>query len=236
MSTVLKSGLSGKIIRRLDALDLADHVGEARTVIEDARRQSEAIIEEASQRARRDGANAGEQARVEGYEKGYQEGLAAGRTDAFERAKAEFAEQHGNLVRMMQAAIAGVDGIKEQLRLEAEADVLDFVVLAASKLTFAIGDLHREAAAENLRCSLALVADKTSIRIRCNPKDAETLREIAESIAQSTDCARHVVLVEDDSIAAGGCVVQSGSAEVDATLETQVAQMAAILTGKVNSA
>ena len=236
MSTVLKAGLSGKIIRRLDALDLADHVGEARTVVEEARRQSEAIIEEANNRARRDGENAGEHARLEGYERGYQEGLSAGRSAASEQAKIEFAEQHGNLVAMMQAAIAGVDGIKEQLRLEAEADVLEFVVLAASKLTFVIGDLHREAAAENLRRSLVLVADKTSIRIRCNPKDAETLREVVESLAQSTDRARHVVLMEDDSIAAGGCVVQSGSAEVDATLETQVAQMAAMLTGKPNDA
>jgi flagellar assembly protein FliH len=151
-----------------------------------------------------------------------------------QQAGKEYKEKLAQLGDMFQAAILELEAIKERLRLDAMKDVLDFSISAASKLTFAIGELHQEAAMENLRRCLALVADKTSVSVRCHPRDVETLRTFSKSIVEQADLAAHVRLIEDESISPGGCIVESGGAEVDASLETQIAELAVALTGTSN--
>ncbi len=236
MSTVIKAGQAGKIVRRLSTVDLVDHLREVTAVIEGAREQAARIIADAEEQAMRAVENAGEKGRVDGFDKGYAEGIAAGRDDALEKGRLEFSEKHASLANMFQTAIAWIGETKEQLRLTAEKDLLDFAVLIASKLTFAAGDLHRDAACENFRRALSLVTDKTDVIVRCNAKDVETLRVFAETALDSARNGHHVRLVEDDSVSPGGCVLQSGKAEVDASLETQVAEMVSILVGKNSNA
>lgn len=231
MSTVIKAGQAGKVARRLSTVDLADHLREAAEIISLAQRQAESIRADAEVRAKREAQEAGEQARRDGYERGYAEGTSSGRDAAYQEAKQEFAEKLARLAGMFQAAITEIETIKDRLRLDAKQDVLDFSIQAASKLTFAIGELRREAAVENFRHCLALVTDKTNVSVRCHPKDVETLRMFAEGVAETVDHAVHVRLLEDESVSPGGCIVQCGNAEVDASLETQIAEMTAALTG-----
>jgi|CXWL01.1.fsa_nt_gi flagellar assembly protein FliH len=236
MSTVIKAGQAGKFVRRLAKVDLVDHLREATAVVDGARAQAVRIITDAEERARRAVENAGEKGRADGFDKGYAEGVAAGRDAALEQGRIEFAEKHAGLAGMFQAAIAWIDETKEPLRLTAEKDLLDFAVLTASKLTFAVGALHREAACENFRRALTLVTDKTDVTVRCNAKDVETLRVFAETVLDSARSGHGVRLIEDDSVSPGGCVLRSGKAEVDASLETQVAEMVSILVGKNSNA
>ena len=231
MATVIKAGHMPRTVRRLEAIDLADHVGEARVVMEEAHSQACEIIAEASQRAARDVQQVRQEARDKGYGKGYQEGLVAGRKDGLEEARAEFGQKQSQLVAALQESISKLEAMKEQIRLEAEKDVLDFAVVAATRLTFRVGDLRREAAMDNFRRAMALVTDKTSLTIRCSPKDSESLRKFFDSDFGALANGIHLRFVEDESIQPGGCVIQSGNGEVDASLETQVEQMAAALIG-----
>jgi flagellar assembly protein FliH len=236
MSTVIKAGQAGKLARRLSTVDLADHWQEAAAVIEAARAEAARIVEGAKEEARRTIECAGELARVKGYEKGYAEGLTGGREEALIQGKLEFAEKHANLAGVFQSAVTQFEETKEQLRLNAEKDLLDFAILAASKLTFAIGNLHREAACENFRRALALVTGKSDVVVRGNAKDIETLRVFAESVLESARSGQHVRLIEDNSVSPGGCVLQRGKAEVDASLDTQVSEMVSALVGKASDA
>lgn len=234
MSTVIKAGHAGKIARRLATVDLADHLHEAAAVVARAREQAARIVADAEEHARLRVESAGEAARLQGYEKGFAQGLASGRDEALAQGKLEFAEKHASLAVTFQAAIAAIEESREQLRLSAEKDLLDFAVLTASKLTFAIGDLHRDAARENFRRALLLVTNKTDVTVRCSAKDMETLRMFAEEVLESTRNGQHARLVEDGSVSAGGCILQSGKAEVDASLETQVGEMVSNLLGKTS--
>ncbi len=232
MSTVIKAGQTGAIARRLGTVDLADHLREAAAVVERARERASAIIADAEEESRRVVKAAGERARAEGYEKGFAEGTAAGNEAALAQSKAEFADRHASLAAMFQAAITAIDESKEQMRLTAEKDLLDFAIMVASQMTLAIGDLRREAACENFRRSLSMVMSKTDVSIRCHAKDVETLRVFAESVLESALAGRRIRVVEDNAVSPGGCVLQSGSSEVDASLETQVAEMVTILLGR----
>ena len=62
-------------------------------------------------------------------------------------------------------------------------------------------------------------------------KQPPILEVISREAHSLKGASRAVNLVADDSIAPGGCQVQSAQAEVDASLETQVDEMVALLLG-----
>ena len=231
MSTVIKAGQGGNILQRLSTVDLADHLAEARAVIEEAGCRADRIAAQ----ARADAQCALEEAKVTGYQAGYErghtEGLAAGRQEGRREAIERFNTEQDNLVSMMKRALAEIDASKEELRLAAERDVLDFAALVARRLTFAIGRLHRESAQANLRRAIELVDSKTDVTVRVHPDDLASIETFAASLLDQVGASRAVKIVSDDSVAPGGCKVESDRTGIDATLEAQVNEMTSLLLG-----
>jgi len=229
MSTVIKANETGTILRRLSTVDLADHLGEARTLVEAAQRRAAQIVAEAQRRKD----EAFSQAEETGYRAGYERGLAEGRSKGHEDAHAEslgrFEQQNASVVSAMQRALTAIEVLKEDLMVAARQDLLDFAVRLAGKLTFANGRLNRESAIENLGRALRMVESRTDLTIRLHPEDVAAAGEFARSVVQQADASRVVSIVEDASIAPGGCHVQAGPTQVDATLETQVNELVSLL-------
>ncbi len=59
------------------------------------------------------------------------------------------------------------------------------------------------------------------VEVRVHPEDADQLREKPELLAK----LRVSKVIEDPSIEAGGCVVESGERRWDATLESQIQEI-----------
>jgi flagellar assembly protein FliH len=232
MSSVIKAGEAGKIGKRLTTIDLADHVAEARAFLEKAKRESARIVADAKREATR----LFEEARREGHERGHAEGLeegrAAGREQAHVDATARFDREHADVVAAMTQAVGDIEAMKEALAVEAERDLLEFAVSVARKLTFDIGELHREAGVENLRRAVALVGTATDLTVHVHPDDLDSIRTFADSVLARTAASSAVNIVSDDSLAPGGCRVSTASTQIDATLETQVEEMLSLLLGK----
>ena len=53
----------------------------------------------------------------------------------------------------------------------------------------------------------------------------------ARDVLKQVDASRAVDLVADESLAPGGCRVDSGCTRIDATLETQVVEIVSLLLG-----
>ncbi|MBU0717081.1 MAG: flagellar assembly protein FliH, partial [Planctomycetes bacterium] len=121
------------------------------------------------------------------------------------------------------------------LAITAESDLLDFAVMVASRLTYEIGRLDREAAKANLSRALRLVSSKTDVLIRVHPDDLATMAEFADSVLKQAESSPAVRLEADESMAPGGCRVRSEPMEIDATLETQIDAMVALLLGKTKA-
>lgn len=232
MSTIIKEGQASSVRRSLKAVDLADHLAEARSVVEQARREADLIVA----RSQREAREALEEAKKTGYRLGYHEGRQSGteqgRTQAHDESIERFNEQHAAIVADMGRAIAAIDSMKTGLKIQAERDLIDFAVKIACKLTFEIGALHREAAAENLRRAVDLLGCGTALTVCLHPDDAASMRTFAESVLKQVGESTDVSLVEDSSFAPGGCVVRTDHSEVDATLETQVAELVAVMLGR----
>jgi len=231
MSTVIKAGEAGSVVKHLSTVDLADHLAEARSVVDAARHRAAQIIADAEVQAKRTIIEASETGYKGGREKGHSEGVEAGRIEAHDEAIERFEREQGHLVSALRGAVADINAIKEDLRIAAEKDLLDFAVMLAEKLTFAVGRLHRESAVENLRRALRLVESRRDVIIRVHPDDAESAEKFADDVLRQVDTSRVVGVVSDDSLSPGGCKVESGPTRVDATLETQVEEIVALLTG-----
>lgn len=229
MATVIKVGQAGTILKRLSTVDLADHLGEARAVVEAAERRAARIVAEAE--AGKDQVFA--ESKATGYAAGHAEGTAVGTKSGHETAYAEsierFQKDQSVVAADMVAAVTGIDTLKRDLHIAAERDLLDFAIQIAKRLTFDIGSLHRDAAKENFRRALRLLETKTNLTIRVPAADMEAFRTFASGVLDEIDAAGSLNLVEDESLSPGGCIVESERSRIDATLETQVGELVALL-------
>lgn len=243
MSTIIKAGESGPILRALSTVDLADHLSEARNVLRRARLEAARILEEAHQAAagkaaefNRDLNQARQDAVAEGHREGFAAGLEEGRKEgwaaAFQEAREKFVAEQAvataELVRMTER----LDAMKEDFRATAENDLLEFALLAASKMTFEIGVRFEEAAKENVRRAIQLVGEQSGITVRVHPHSAEVLRKFAPEAVAVVENSPALKIETDEAIAPGGCVVESRHTRIDATLEAQVNELTRILFGE----
>jgi len=232
MSTVIKAGQAGLVRGRLSTVDLADHLAEAKAIIEDAKQQAAQLKARAREEARRVLEEARQGGFSEGEHRGYEDGFSKGRGDAYIEAAERFDREHTTLAADFTRVITHIERTKEDIRVAAERDVLDFAVAIATKLTFEIGALHREAVQENLRRALELVDDKSDLKIRVHPDDLTAMETFARMALATAGASSAFEVVSDESVAPGGCVVQGRGTLVDASLETQTAQIAALLLGR----
>lgn len=231
MATVIKAGQAGRLLTRPRTIDLSDHLREAGGIVESARKKAA----ETAALARRDAIGIREAARkeghAEGYRRGHQEGKEAGYASARAEACEHFTADHAALVSTLQAVVSHLDRTREDRAIVAERHVLDFAVNLATRMTFAIGQIHREAAQANLRRAIDLVGKKTDLTIRVHPDDLESMRSFAASTWNRLEQSSSVELSADPTVAPGGCMVESARTNVDASLETQVEEMMGLLLG-----
>ena len=231
MSTIIKKGEKGELLRRLVSFDLADHLAEARQVVAAAEREAQRIVA----RAKVDGVRIRDEAHRVGHGQGCQAGLAEGLEEGRARGLAEaterFQAEHAGLAASMAAVIESIEEQKRDLLIRANRDLLEFAVALAHKVTRGVGEINRQAAVANAQEALRLVGKQTDLTVRINPRDADTLQRFAAELADKLREKQHLTITEDESIAPGGAVVVAGGMEVDAGIETQLEQVTTLLLG-----
>jgi len=232
MSTVIKAGEAIKKIGSLRAVNLNDHVAEARAIVERARLDAIKSKEESELESQSLFKRVREKAYAEGHEAGLIEGRKTGRTEAFTEATRRFNEQHGDIVTTFQQAIESIVSLRTDLAITAERDLLRFSVRLASNLTYAIGRLDEQAAVANLQRALRVVGSKTDLSIHVHPQDVSAIRDFANTALEKLSQANYIDVSEDENIKPGGCLVRTAETEVDATLTHQIDDLVRLLLGE----
>lgn len=151
-----------------------------------------------------------EEARSQGYAAGLAEGREAAATEARLAAEA-FAGQYGALI----------DGLRQSLK-ELDQTVaehlLGLAIEIADQITRAHIVVREDALLPVIREAIAaLPLHHAHITLRLNPADAADIRRLmGDELTQSS-----TQIIEDQLISRGGCLLQAGASEVDATLETR---------------
>lgn len=170
-------------------------------------------IERMHEQAREEGHKEGH---AEGYAAGHKEGEAAGREqghaagyeDGKARTEAE-AQRFGELANNLDQALAKIDD-------EVAEELLGLAVALARQMVQYTLATHPEAVAETVRAAL-MQLPQGHAHIRLHPGD---LQLVQEHLGEQLTHGGHR-LVEDDTVTAGGCRIESPGAQIDATMETR---------------
>jgi flagellar assembly protein FliH len=178
---------------------------EAENVVHAARREAERLHEEARRL-------------------GYEEGYAAG----YQEAQAAVQEQMAAQVERL-AALAGhaTTEVRAALR-EAEDQLVRLALAIAERIILREVRLDRSIVLALASRALEELDAGVTARVRVHPDDIPVL-EPWEAHLNGDGRAARVELVPDPRVVPGGCIVEAGSAVVDAQLQTLLHEAAAVL-------
>jgi len=144
------------------------------------------------------------------YDRGRQEGFAAGRQAAM-----QIKAQHGREVALV---LDDLRGRFAELEAEGAEQVLQLALAIARQVVRREVELDDAVVLPALREAVAAVIDQQSHpRVHLNPQDLEHLRPDLEADGLLKDCR----FVPDEGVLPGGCRVETAQSDVDATLQSR---------------
>ena len=147
---------------------------------------------------------------------GYQEGL--------EQAKDDIAEVRNAITSFLGAKQAVFDTIS--------SDILEISVEIAQKIIKKELQQDPNAILDNILALLkTLSKEETKITLRVNPAQVSLLKSEVPSLLNEAGLDAKVLVVPDETIMEGGCVVTTNNGVIDATIETQLAVISEALRG-----
>lgn len=146
----------------------------------------------------------------EGYEAGYRAGISAAQADVSRATSAQAAQ--------IQGLIAGLGREISALDEQLAAQMLDLALSMAKRIAGEALRAKPELLVAVVReCLQQLGQARAPTRLTLNPADARFVREHLADQCTSGGLA----VIEDESVARGGCRLESAGGELDATLNTR---------------
>jgi flagellar assembly protein FliH len=158
-----------------------------------------------------------EAARAQGYSLGYEEGRAAGLA-AVEEAFGQAALRLMNLVNMVHENHA-------TFYRAAEHQVVDLALQIAAKVVEREVENVPDLAVNVIRAALEEMDARTAVRVRVSPDDEELLRRRWSMVVPSGIAPERIELQSDDRVQPGGAIIETTQGQVDAQLDSKMAQL-----------
>jgi flagellar assembly protein FliH len=192
---------------RADALEeLSRAHAEAAEVRQSASDDADLIRQEATEAGR-------ELGYAEGRDQGYQEGLA--------RAEAEMAERIATVTALAESA--AVD--RRELLRNAESEVVRLAIQVARKILNRELRVDPTSVTRVAEAALHQVAIDGAVKLRVNPAEHEALSQYWQRAHGAAEADRTYEVIADESVAAGGVVIDTRAGTVDAQIETQLEEI-----------
>lgn len=160
------------------------------------------------------------QGREEGFRRGHSEGLVAGIDDAAAMAEAKVRRN----IEALEIAIAALAQREATALEEIETNVVDLALSLAAAILDREVDASIDPGGEAIARALKLAPGRGELTIRMNPNDCEALGDLSQ-IAPGRD----LLVVPDAAIEAGGALVETDTALVDARISTALARAREVL-------
>lgn len=114
--------------------------------------------------------------------------------------------------------------IKERKKIvkDAEAEILRLALKVAEQIIKSEVSLHRDVSLNIVAEAIGRVSDREQIIVKANREDAEYLKRYKERLSGLLDGVKSFSIVEDTSIEAGGCVIETNLGFIDARISTKL--------------
>lgn len=161
-----------------------------------------------------------EQARKD-KEKAFQEGLAAGCKQGLAQGQAEADKVRNHL----QGVTAALEAFRQELFEQARNELVEFAFALADRIVGARSQRENELVLETVAKCTREILDKTKLKIRVNPQQAEYIKENLDAIRALDESIAQIAVEADARVATGGCVVETDSGTADGRLQSQLAML-----------
>ncbi|MDR0456384.1 MAG: flagellar assembly protein FliH [Treponema sp.] len=182
---------------------------EAEKIVADARRQAEELEVE-TRKTLDDERNT---AIGEGREAGRLEGYADGRAEV-ER-----------LIQRTQVVLERAQDKRGEILIETEQEIINLVLRITRKVVKAISENQREVIVSNVVQALRKVRDRGNVIIHVNLVDLKLATEHTKDFIRMLEGVKSIQVVEDTSVDAGGCIIETDFGEIDARIASQLAEL-----------
>lgn len=152
-------------------------------------------------------------ARAEGYAEGLAQGLAEARA------------QHSAAVMAVQSAAAELTLRRDALCDAVEPAAVSLALAGAEQIVGAALEIKPELIENAARGALRRLVERDHVTVLVNPSDLEHMRVFAQDLADQLGGIAQLDVQAERRIASGGVIVQTPVGDVDARLDTRLAQL-----------
>jgi len=150
----------------------------------------------------------------EAYEKGFEQG----QKDGLALEERQMKEKAGQLEKLMDA----LAGLKEEIYRDTEEEIVRLCMAIARKILRSELKKGSYDIGGTIRAAMRYLVDTSRVQIRISPEDMEEVSGLIPALASDTKAGR-IQILEDHAIQRGGCILQTGFGNVNATVEDQIA-------------
>lgn len=136
--------------------------------------------------------------------------------------------QVADLREQLAATIAEISNVKESIAAQAETELVELALEIAKKIVGREVTFDREIAFTLVKVSLSRLQTHASARVHLHPEDFAFVQAQRERL----NYHGALEIIEDRSIALGGCLVKTETGDIDARIESQFEEIAHNLLGK----
>ena len=213
----------------------ADAREEVDRILVEARTEAARLVAEAAH-AKAEAEAVRAKAEVEGRAAGEEAGRRVGEKVGEEAARIAFQDRFQAELAQARSAVEAVTGALKAAPQDfvraAESHVVALAVEMAELLVCRELKADPALVASAARSALEALAASGKVVLRLHPEDRALIAaRLPELVRGITDTGR-IELVEDASMARGGCVAVSGAAEADATVAARVGELRRLLLGE----
>jgi flagellar assembly protein FliH len=208
--------------------NMAELGEDARRIIATAEETARHILENAEAHA--------DARRKEAYDRGFNEGKAAGETQLESQIAEEIRKSRSrevaNLVKTLQNVIAEVNDRRDMLVRDSKEQLVALAVNIARTVVKREVECSSEIAKLNLEEAIRLSARRSNLLVHVSEADMETLGILLGAQPELSQPDSAVELVPSADVPPGGCLVESTAGLVDARIETQLREIEKVLLGE----
>lgn len=226
---VIKSQFAGSFVKDAIVLDMGDLRRQGDQLREAAKAQADGLVAEAKVKAAELAKTAENEAKTRGFEQGMAQGLEQGRKTGHAEALNKMQAQLNQIQQGWLGAAQAWNDQRAQMDREARQAVLQLGLLFAEKVVQRVIQVDPMVIVDQLAESLAYVMRPTDVTVHINPEDRPALEESMPQLIAGLPHLLHVRLVDDATVARGGCTIQYGQGRIDATVHTQMQRLVELM-------
>jgi len=181
-------------------------------IIAEAERQARELLAQAHQEVEA----IKKRAREEGWQRGFEEGREAG--------KKEVQKIFEEKIVLWEKWLSAIRESRREVLENLDEPILEFSFALARKI---IGrEIEREPFIEALvKRALQKLSNRERVVVRVHRNDYMRIREIKEELLRKIDGLGYLEVQEDPRVEEGGCIVETVFGNIDARIETQLANL-----------